>query len=109
MTSPFPRQPDGAPFAWGLSGDTPQTIWERFSPAYEAQAERLWHSVTAMGLVPVLGGAGDQDGEYVAIADATGEWLHLFHLEDPAEAQELAVLDDAALADLLARVTTPDA
>ncbi|MDO5648142.1 hypothetical protein [Paracoccus sp. (in: a-proteobacteria)] len=105
MTKPnFPRQPDGEPYAWGLSGDAPETIWERFSPLYESQADRLWCAIDGMGLTPVMGGAGDQDGEYIAIADASGEWLHLFHLEDPSEAQELAALTDAGLRDLLIRV-----
>ena len=38
-----PRPRDDEPFAWGLSGPHPVEIWERFSPAYEAQLERLIH------------------------------------------------------------------
>ena len=41
MTLRFPRSPDRKGRAWGPSGGKPAEIWERFSPDYEAQAERL--------------------------------------------------------------------
>ncbi|MDO5603885.1 MAG: hypothetical protein Q4G25_01860 [Paracoccus sp. (in: a-proteobacteria)] len=89
MTLPFPRQPDGKPHAWGLTGDAPSEIWERFSPAYEAQAEALWNEFSRMGLIPALEWAGSQDGEAVIGRDDAGEIVMLFHLEMPGEAQAL--------------------
>ncbi|MDO5632425.1 MAG: hypothetical protein Q4G22_11390 [Paracoccus sp. (in: a-proteobacteria)] len=102
MTPTFPRTPDDLPRAWGLTGDVPVKIWERFSPAYEAQAERLIHAIAAQGYGAEFGGAGSEDGEFIIITRA-GEAVALIHLEDPAEAQELAALDDAALAAWLAK------
>ena len=61
----FPRPRDNEPFAWGLSGSEPVEIWERFSPAYEAQLERLVVTLRDLGFAPTIGGAGSEDGEYV--------------------------------------------
>ncbi|MDO5613338.1 MAG: 3-keto-5-aminohexanoate cleavage protein [Paracoccus sp. (in: a-proteobacteria)] len=102
MTPSFPRTPDALPHAWGLTGDVPVEIWERFSPAYEAQAERLVRAIAAQGYAAAFGGAGSEDGEFVAITRA-GKAVALIHLEHPDEAQELAAMDDAALAAWLAK------
>lgn len=85
----FPRNDDGEGWAWGLEGDTPAQIWERFSPAYEAQAAAIWAEVIAMGLTPELGGAGSEDGEFILGRDAQGQAQLFQHLEDPNEAQTL--------------------
>lgn len=104
MTRPvFPREPDRLPRAWGLTGATPRMIWERFSPAYEAQAERVAHAIEAAGLVPEFGGAGSEDGEYLTGIDATGEYVILIHLENPQEAKRMARLDDDGLARFVAQ------
>lgn len=87
--SPFPRPRDDLTPAWGLLGDEPATIWERFSPLYEAQAERLWKELAALSLEPALEWAGSQDGEAIIGRDTDGEIIVLFHLEDPKEAQML--------------------
>ena len=100
MTLQFPRRPDRKGRAWGPSGGKPAEIWERFSPGYEAQAERLARAIEARGLTARLGGAGSEDGEYLA-ALRDGELVMLQHLEDPAEARRLAALDDAALEAML--------
>ena len=102
MTPFFPRTDDGLPRAWGLGAAAPVEIWERFSPAYEAQAERIVRALAARGLTVRIAGAGSEDGEYVT-ASAGGETLLLIHLEDPAEARRIAALDDAALAEWLDR------
>ncbi|TNF20662.1 MAG: hypothetical protein EP318_09765 [Rhodobacteraceae bacterium] len=94
----FPRPRDSEPFAWGLSGPAPVEIWERFSPAYEAQLERLILALGELGFAPAIGGAGSEDGEYVRAeypADARIVFFH--HLEDPADARFIASLDDSAL------------
>ncbi|ARJ68506.1 hypothetical protein [Paracoccus contaminans] len=98
MSASFPRAPDGEPHAWGLTGSRPEQVWERFSPAYEAQAERLVRALEARGWQVFLGGAGSEDGEYVAARRGDGQSLFLCHLEEPAEARAIAALDDAALA-----------
>ena len=104
MTHPvFPRQTDDLPHAFGLEGEAPQHVWERFSPAYESQAERIWHALEAAGLTPEFGGAGSEDGEYLTGIDATGEYVVLIHLEDPQEAKRLEGLDDEAMARLVAQ------
>ncbi|MDO5622512.1 MAG: hypothetical protein Q4G24_13695 [Paracoccus sp. (in: a-proteobacteria)] len=98
MTRPrFPRPHDDAPHAWGLTGDVPLEVWERFSPAYEAQAERLALALEDRGYRVEFMGAGGQDGEYINVIDASDTYVALIHLEDPEEAQELAAMDDAAL------------
>ena len=94
----FPRRPDGEPWAWGLSGAEPVEIWERFSPAYEAQAERLFAVLRALGFAPAFGGAGSEDGEYIRAEHNTSDRsVFFYHLEDPADARHVASLDDAAL------------
>lgn len=85
----FPRQNDGHPPAWGLRGARPYLIWERFSPAYETQAERLWHACAALGLTPALEWAGSEEGEALLGRDAAGEIALLLRLEEPDEAQRL--------------------
>ncbi|AUM73764.1 hypothetical protein [Paracoccus jeotgali] len=102
MTDPhnitFPRPRDDEPFAWGLSGPEPREIWERFSPAYEAQLERLVTTLRGMGFSPTIGGAGSEDGEYVrAEYDQNSRVVFFYHLEDPADARFIASLDDEAL------------
>ena len=92
MTMRFPRSPDRKGRAWGPSGGKPAEIWERFSPDYEAQAERLARAIEARGLTARLGGAGSEDGEYLA-ALRDGELVMLQHLEDPAEARALLGAD----------------
>lgn len=87
--SPFPRPRDDLPHAWGLDGPEPQRIWERFSPAYEAQAEAMWHALLDAGLSPSLDWAGSEDGEGIIGSDADGEAVVAWHLEDPREAVRL--------------------
>ncbi|PIE09937.1 MAG: hypothetical protein CSA72_09955 [Rhodobacterales bacterium] len=86
----FPRLDDGEGWAWGLRGDAPVEIWERFSPAYEAQAEAVCDAVRAMGLTPMIGGGGSEDGEYVMGTDETGVAQFLIHLEEPQAAEAIA-------------------
>ena len=98
----FPRADDGAGWAWGLEGDTPRAVWERFSPAYEALAERLLRAIAARGLTATLEGAGSEDGEFILVHDlvpgGVPEGYELMcHLEDPNEAVPLAALDAAGI------------
>lgn len=86
----FPREDDGLGWAWGLTGDKPTEIWERFSPAYEAQAEAVLEEISAQGWLAVLDWAGEQDGEAAIGLDDQDNIALLFHLEDPAEAQLIA-------------------
>ncbi|MFB2531863.1 hypothetical protein ACEYYB_11560 [Paracoccus sp. p4-l81] len=91
----FPREDDGLGWAWGLSGDTPTEVWERFSPAYEAQAEAVLAEISAQGWLAVLDWAGEQDGE-AAIGLTDDDHIALIlHLEDPVEARliESAIRD----------------
>ncbi|WP_113912895.1 hypothetical protein [Roseovarius dicentrarchi] len=75
-------------------------IWERFSPAYEAQLERLVEILRDLGFAPAIGGSGSEDGEYVrAEYDSNSRVVFFYHLEDPADARFIASLDDAALRD----------
>lgn len=97
MSVTFPRQADGEPHAWGLTGGNPRKVWERFSPAYEAQAELLVRALEARGWDPYLAGAGSEDGEYLR-AERGGQDRFVIHLEDPAEARWLAALSDSDLA-----------
>lgn len=96
----FPRPRDNEPFAWGLSGPEPVEIWERFSPAYEAQLERLVLALDELGFTPTIGGSGSEDGEYVR-AEYTNNCriVFFYHLEDPADARFLASLDEKSLRD----------
>ena len=92
---PFPRTPDGKPHAWGLKGKVPAEIWERFSPAYEAQARTVWSAFAALGYDPALEWAGSEDGEAIIGREArprprrTASIVVLFHLENPQEAVRL--------------------
>ena len=91
----FPRPRDNEPFAWGLSGSEPVEIWERFSPAYEAQLERLFITLNKLGFTPTIGGAGSEDGEYVrAEYNDNDRIVFFYHLEDPADARFVSSLDD---------------
>lgn len=97
--SPFPRSRDQKPHAWGLVHNVPTKIWERFSPAYEAQAETIWTAFDALGLDPALEWAGSEDGEAIigrepsaksgAKPGAEPDIVVLFHLENPQEAERL--------------------
>lgn len=86
----FPRPDDGAGHAWVLSGAAPTLVSERLSVAYEQQAADLWDAFAARGWIPALEWAGSQDGEAIIGRDAAGEIVCLFHLEEPAGAEELA-------------------
>lgn len=98
----FPRTDDGLGWAWGLSGDTPVEIWERFSPAYEAQAEAVLEEISAQGWLAVLDWAGEQDGEAAIGLDDQDHIALVLHLEDPAEAQLIAqAIRDGNLPDLI--------
>ncbi|WP_323038040.1 hypothetical protein [Pararhodobacter sp.] len=98
MDITFPRPRDREPFAWGLSGPEPVELWERFSPAYESQLERLIVTLRDLGFHPTIGGAGSEDGEYIRAPYANNARIVFFyHLEDPADARFVASLDDAAL------------
>lgn len=91
----FPRPRDNEPFAWGLSGSEPVEIWERFSPAYEAQLERLIKTLNELGFTPSIGGSGSEDGEYVRAEYSDDDRIVFFHhLEDPADARFVSSLDD---------------
>ena len=94
----FPRQRDDEPFAWGLSGSDPVEIWERFSPSYEAQLERLITALRELGFAPAIGGSGSEDGEYIrAEYEGNSRIVFFHHLEDPADARFLSSLDDKSL------------
>lgn len=93
----FPRPDDGAQAGPGVWTATPPQPWERFSPAYEAQAERVMQTVAALGLTPSIDGAGSEDGEFVAGQDPAGTNVLLVLLEEPASAREIAALEDAGL------------
>ena len=94
----FPRPRDDEPFAWGLSGPEPLELWERFSPAYEAQLERLVIVLRELGFCPTIGGSGSEDGEYVRAEHGNDSRVVFFqHLEEPAEARFLDSLDDEGL------------
>ncbi|WP_324752475.1 hypothetical protein [Roseovarius sp. Pro17] len=98
MEISFPRKRDNEPFAWGLSGPEPVEIWERFSPAYEAQLERLVSVLRELGFSPAIGGAGSEDGEYIrAEHDDNSRVVFFYHLEEPADAKFVDSLDDDAL------------
>lgn len=98
MDVKFPRARDQASWAWGLKGSKPVNVWERFSPSYEAQAERLMRGLEHLGLCPVIAGAGSEDGEFVAASRPGGDGTaFFFHLEDPANAKTLSEIPDARL------------
>lgn len=109
--SPFPRPRDDKPHAWGLTHEVPTEIWERFSPAYEAQAETVWAALRQMGLDPALEWAGSQDGEAIIGRTASAqpgreaEIVVLFHLENPDEA---TLLQKAIATDRLASLIDAD-
>ena len=100
----FPRPRDNERFAWGLSGAEPVEIWERFSPAYEAQLERLATTLSDLGFTPTVGGAGSEDGEYVrAEYEGNDRIVFFFHLEDPADARFVSSQNDAGLRDWIVK------
>lgn len=80
------RQDDGLGWAYGLRGSVPKTVWERFSTAYEAQAEEVLTELREMGYEARLDWAGGQDGE-AALALRDDELVLVLHLEDPVEAE----------------------
>ncbi len=110
MTLTFPRPRDEEPFAWGLGGPEPVEIWERFSPAYEAQLQRIAQTLQALGFAPETGGAGSEDGEYLRAEYQPDPRIVFFqHLEDPAEARVLQSLAGDALRDwIISQWLTPD-
>lgn len=83
----FPRKDDGLGWAWGLACATPTKVWERFSPAYEAQAQDVLTAFEGLGLTAALDFAGGQDGEAALGRNAAGDLVILLHLEDPVEAE----------------------
>lgn len=85
----FPRPDDAKGWAWGLSGARPEHIWERFSPAYEAQARDVLNALSALGFTACLDFAGSQDGEAALGLRADGRLALLVHLEDPTEARKI--------------------
>lgn len=94
----FPRPDDGAQAGPGVwTATPPRSPGERFSPAYEAQAERVMQTVAALGMTPSIDGAGSEDGEFVAGQDPAGNNVLLVHREEPASAREIAALDDGGL------------
>lgn len=104
MKTSFPRPRDNEPFAWGLSGPEPVEIWERFSPAYEAQLERLFTALSELGFTPAIGGSGSEDGEYVRAEYSRSDRIVFFHhLEDPADARFVASLGEDALRDWIVK------
>lgn len=84
-TVKFPREDDGLGWAWGLAGKKPEEVWERFSPAYEAQAEEILQALQGLGYVAQLDWAGSEDGE-AALAYKDGQLRLVVHLEDPVDA-----------------------
>lgn len=86
----FPRADDGLGWAYGLQGARPEQVWERFSPAYETQAEALLAAIDAAGYLAVIDWAGSEDGEAAIGLNETDEIALLFHLEDPVEAKLIA-------------------
>lgn len=97
MSVSFPRVKDAHPPAWQHEGPEPVHPWERFSPAYEAQAERLVRALEARDFRVEFGGAGSEDGEFVAAADKAGNYVFLVHLEEPDTGEMLADLDETGL------------
>lgn len=89
--SDLPRQPDGYPPAWEQVGETPSEVWERCSPAYEAQAMVLLDALARRGMAGTLEHAGSEDGETLLVTVPGEEGaLYLFQLEDPEEARYIA-------------------
>lgn len=86
MKFPFPRIDDGLGHAWGLRGQHPQEVWERFSEQYETQAEALWTCFEKLGFEPALDWAGSEDGEAIIGRNSEGEIIVIYHLEDPDQA-----------------------
>ena len=86
----FPRPDDGLPRAYVMTGDTPVEVWERFSPAYEAQAEAVLGAIAEAGYTAVLDWAGSEDGEAAIGLDEDDRIGVLFHLEDPLDARLIA-------------------
>lgn len=83
----FPRQDDGKGWAWGLRSDAPQELWERFSPAYEAQAQEVLTEIEHLGLKATLDFAGSEDGECALGRTPENEIALYIPLEDPVEAK----------------------
>ncbi|EAB1659414.1 hypothetical protein QAA20_004141 [Salmonella enterica] len=92
MSVIFPRLDDRKGHAWGLSETKPETVWERFSPAYEAQLERLIRVLENHGFKVSVDGAGSEDGEYVMACHDDGRQLFQ-HMEEPSEALRIFAMD----------------
>jgi hypothetical protein len=100
----FPRADDGLGWAMGLDGSAPEALWERFSPAYEAQAQAVLAAMERLyGGQALLDWAGEEDGEAALALDADGYIVALLHLEDPAEAEVIAMALKAGTMDELLR------
>lgn len=84
-TGPFPRVPDGLP-------DAPDNHELRFSPTYEARAERLWDVIDQLGYRPSLEWAGSEDGEAIVARSDDDTVLVVIDLEDPDQQQTIDVL-----------------
>lgn len=101
----FPRRRDKKPHAWGLSGKTPKKVWERFSPSYEVQLERLVKVLEKKGFTVDIGGAGSEDGEYLTAVRETPYRSIFRHLEDPKEALFISNMDDDKLDQWLDKIS----
>lgn len=86
----FPRRDDGKGWAWGLRGESPQEVWERFSTTYEAQAEEVLSAIAALGFRAELDFAGSEDGESALGLTEDGDIAVYLPLEDPVEAKLIA-------------------
>ncbi|MDO5643812.1 MAG: hypothetical protein Q4G26_15680 [Paracoccus sp. (in: a-proteobacteria)] len=95
----FPRNDDGLGWAWGLQGDRPAAIWERLSPAYEAQAQALLAALAPRFSLVMLDWAGSQDGEAAIGLNAGGALEFCYHLENPQAAQALQAALEAGRID----------
>lgn len=106
----FPRRDDGKGWAWGLKGARPAEIWERFSPAYEAQAELLLAALARRWPVAALDWAGSEDGEAAIAGNGEGRLEFSYHLEDPQAARRLAeAIADGRLDEFVEALAQPGA
>ncbi|WP_152988152.1 hypothetical protein [Paracoccus sp. MKU1] len=97
----FPRDHDNKPAAWRLSGKRPEKVWERFSPSYETQLERMVKLLEKKRFSVEIRGAGSEDGEYIS-AIRQSPYRSIFRmLEDPREALFISEMDDNELEDWL--------
>lgn len=100
-----PRVPDEHGWAWGLVGDQPEQLWERFSPAYEAQARILLAALARYWPTVKLAWAGSEDGEAAVAIDSDDTIAFCYHLEEPRSAKDLAdAIAQGGLDDLIAKL-----